>query len=295
MSENETPNENSEEEKQSFTPEEVLHATSLTMEAFIRLSVKKGLFTYKEIQDEVTEFQKEEKERFDKMNAFKKKVNKLRSNSSIRNFSATKDINSISYNLGCIEFVKYRICECLIMNFNLAAMTLTNHYLEKSLKILLIYHDSHKYEVTYEDPSSLNRSLQIPTKEFDNKDLYKIIEFLFDRKLISQEEKDALDEMRHKYRNALSHSDRRKLYGEATNEWTYITGKEGAEDLVNNNIDNYPKEELSNYNVPMADFLFIKQLSDNEALDYFLRLDTIVVNIIKKVFPDIEPKYYEDF
>jgi len=207
--------------------------------------------------------------------------------------SLSKQINAYDYirikeaynshiGLPELSFVQRQICHCIIMGFHLSAFTLTNHLLEKATKIMLIYNDSLKDKITGEK-FELIKSLAKSTMNYDKENLYDNIESLKKENLIDDNEKDRLHFMRDNYRNALSHADRRKLYGESTVAIQEIIGTENAKKVMDGKIDEFPKEDFEYYNVPMADFLFIKNLSEAKSVEYFVELDTIIKNIFSKI------------
>ena len=55
-----------------------------------------------------------------------------------------RDVYKNDYGLPELMFIKSQICKCITFGLHVAAMTLTNHLLEKSIKLFLIYSDNLK-------------------------------------------------------------------------------------------------------------------------------------------------------
>lgn len=59
-------------------------------------------------------------------------------------YSKIRNIYKNSYKFTELQTIKHQICICITLSLNIAAMTLTNHLLEKLMKFALIYDDSKK-------------------------------------------------------------------------------------------------------------------------------------------------------
>jgi len=60
------------------------------------------------------------------------------------NYNKIEDIFNSRYNYPKLDSVRNEICKCLICNLNQAAITLTNHLLESSLKMCLAIRHSNE-------------------------------------------------------------------------------------------------------------------------------------------------------
>ncbi len=133
----------------------------------------------------------------------------------------------------------YEITDCLILEFNIAAITLTNHLLERLLKLSLIYNEAGIGYLPIENWESV---FSEPNKKYSSIGLGNSIEKCKKNGLITESEKVLLfDTIRNIMRNGFSHADPSKVLEKLLDNSTVIkVNINNPEDLktiqVNQNI-----------------------------------------------------------
>ena len=103
----------------------------------------------------------------------------------------------------------HEVNSCLIFDCFSASISLTNHILERLLKISLVYNETGLGQVRMRD---INNHFGPAHNKYQSEDLYKTINLCCSAGLITKEHKKYLnDEIREKLRNGFSHSDPNKM------------------------------------------------------------------------------------
>lgn len=150
----------------------------------------------------------------------------------------------------------FQINYCLMFELHIASITLTNHFLERLLKIALVYNEVG----TRKGFTNVSYHFKDAHTKYQDKKLFDSINSCFDKGLISEEQKDYLHkEVREQIRNGFSHSD----------PDTIIDPKKGKklftriEPVDENHI-------LHGFNLdPFIQSQFMYNFAKNEALRYF--------------------------
>lgn len=172
---------------------------------------------------------------------------------------------------GYPEFDKLRdeICKCLICDFNMASITLTNHLLEDFLKKMLVYNNTPKNQDT------LFGIFDVPTKEYNGINLYDSIEKAYKQSLITEEQKILFHQFRNEFRNPFSHADSEKIFQNQTC---------GAQELKLDgdkiNISDYQKVEI--LGAPFMHGLAKLEIAKASAMKYFVSVDILIRNVLNK-------------
>jgi len=179
-----------------------------------------------------------------------------------------------SYNLPELDPIRYEICKCLFVGCYQAAITLSNHLLENSLKTFLIYHDlinkkTSSVELFYGE-------MKISSNKFNDKNLNETIDMIFNCGLIDDNQKIKLHEFRNNYRNAFSHADKKKTFGSEKTGFTTV-GLKNGEIIVKGTHETNKAEML----ITQGIFQAIK--AENESISYFTYIDSIVRHVINKL------------
>lgn len=166
------------------------------------------------------------------------------------------------------EFLKEEICFCLICGLNQASITLTNHFFENFFKTMVQL----KEVKDNEDKIPLDDKYTKAIEDYDNKNLEQIINKACSLSLITKEEKKILIELKNKYRNPYSHSEKRKIFGEEKLSGFSI-GSDGF--------------EVKEFKI--SDHLGVQNLiqackAKNEAFDYFCKLNKIVLSTLERFY-----------
>ena len=201
-----------------------------------------------------------------------------------RNYLLVRDAYRTEYNFPELDPVRHEIALCLVFDLPQAAITLTNHLLESLLKFALIYDHAIKHQPQTEPPTEASiralRDWLQPAKElYMDKDLSFTIDRACSLGLITKEQKKKLHEFRQNFRNAFSHADKDKTFGDVVTQVT-PTHVEGG-----TIVTEQPEE------VPIADLLvaqgpFQVTHARNTAAPYFLYVDHLAREIRAKVFPE---------
>ncbi len=172
-------------------------------------------------------------------------------------------------NIGVIELdlIIKEINFCLILDLSQACITLTNHLLEKTLKLLLIYEETGKKQVT--DLSKIDELYGNACNRFNGKDLNDTINIACSKGLITKDEKKTMHEYRDRLRNGFSHSDMNKVF------------KKSKIPLIMGNFENPQKLEKGEATISQVPFLqgiAQEKVAKSSALTYYI----FIHNIIKK-------------
>jgi len=108
-----------------------------------------------------------------------------------------------------LKSVIYEINNCLILELNRAALTLTNFLLERLLKITLVYNET---GIGPLDTKEWNKVYALPHKKYNKLNFGQTIEKCRNLGLIDDNERKFLDEIaRNMIRNGFSHADATKI------------------------------------------------------------------------------------
>lgn len=142
-------------------------------------------------------------EKEDFLNSFIESLNK--------NFERrSKYFNSFNYEQFTeLNSLVIEINKCLILELFRATITLTNHYLERLLKLALIYNESGIGQSSVKDWDEIFNE---PCEKYDSKSLRNSIELCKKEGLINEDEKEFLFfKIKEFMRNGFSHADSSKI------------------------------------------------------------------------------------
>jgi hypothetical protein len=157
-----------------------------------------------------------------------------------------------------LDSVIREINYCIILDLWQASITLTNHLLEKYLKLILIFNEDGKKQII--DAATINLLYGQATKKYNNKDLNDTINMACSKGMITKEEKKTLHEYRDRFRNGFSHSDMDKMF------------KDAKVPFVLGNFKNPDKIESGEANlseVPFLQGIAQEQFAERYALTYY--------------------------
>lgn len=189
------------------------------------------------------------------------------------NKAIVPNLNRLEYQFnneyGWPEFDPLRdeISKCLICDFCQAAITLTNNLLEHFLKTICIYSDSIAKKET--EPSNgliINRAI---IDRFDGLDLSQTLRHAKKIGLISEEQWKKLDNYRDEFRNAYSHSEKKKIFKDKTVATLEPIIKDGQFTLAASSITHL-------LDIPAYQGIFQAILSKNVAFNYFISVDELI-------------------
>lgn len=155
-----------------------------------------------------------------------------------------------------LEYTIGEIVKCLIIEAYTASITLTNHFLERVLKLALIQKES---GVQSSQITEWNKIYSISDK-YSSKCMSKTIEECKKYNLISETEYEELTNFRQTIRNGFSHYDPKKILKD-------------SEDTIDLIMDfNFEKIKISGLNfktIPTLQTIFIKKFAQENAEKYF--------------------------
>lgn len=172
--------------------------------------------------------------------------------------------------------IKGEVVNCLMLGLGMSSITLTNHLLERSLKLALIYNDVGLVPLSkIEDIEAYSAS----NEKYDSLNLNDTIDKCFENGLISDKTKEQLHEYRKKIRNGFSHASQKKIFGDSTAKFVmgnFLTG-------TTSEVKNVKIAELP----PFIQAHAITDFVEKHALAYF----ELVYDVIKTAEAIIAEKH----
>jgi len=190
------------------------------------------------------------------------------------NLSKIEDQFNNGYGWPEFDPLRDEIAKCLICDLCQASITLTNHLLENFLKTMLIYHET----ISGRDKASTDDLFQMfkpNVKTYDGINLSQSLGHAKRKGLITEDQWKVLDIFRDNFRNAYSHAEKKKIFKDIT---------------IGTNIVKFENDQFNtseSVQTPLIDAPFgqgIAQalLSKNIAFDYFISVDNIIRDILKR-------------
>lgn len=168
----------------------------------------------------------------------------------------------------------FEISICLLVENYQAAITLTNHLLEKTLKYGLIYFTAGKNK----DFDKRNEEYNKAIDKFGSIELEDTINRCCSVGLISKKEKENLKYLKNKYRNSFSHADIKKTFGNISAPITF---------------GNFLTGNIESKMVKISQFIFLHgvvqaQIAEQSSPIYFDYVYDILTRMLEKIFPQEE-------
>ncbi|MFV1450501.1 hypothetical protein VBZ51_15200 [Maribacter sp. HS] len=169
-----------------------------------------------------------------------------------------------------LKEVRTEICYCLFFGLHQAAITLTNHLLEDTLKTGLLYSE---YGVKLlDDLAEMDTYYKEGLDKYSSLDLSSTINRSCSKGLITKLEKKILHEFRERLRNGFSHSDSRKIFKDIKVPFYFGSFGKIEEEPLN-------FKEFSISDIPQFQGLAKSELAKNHSFDYF----NYVYGILKRI------------
>jgi len=201
-------------------------------------------------------------------------INKL--NTTIpSNYEVIKDVFNSEYGYPELDPLRNEICECIIFGLYVAAITSTNHLLEKSLKFCLsVQYSRHNKK----NGANIEDAFIEGIEKYDNCDLEKTINQACSQGLITKEQKKQLVKLKNKFRNPYSHAstevfEDRKVIGKVVSTKDL---DDGFEKFLEKIFDSNSDVEMSLKNLPFAQGIFQHNIAKEDCLPYFQEVDIII-------------------
>lgn len=183
--------------------------------------------------------------------------------------------------LNGLKSIISEICNCLIIGNMQAAITLTNHLFENSLKQTLIIWDSQGRQ--FDNFKRIDETFKYEVETYDDKDIEPNINNCKRKGLITKDEAKRLIELKNIYRNSFSHASYKKLFKDAST----VIYSGSLKDLTE------VKEEITDISkVPFLYLLGQEQFAKYNALNYFLEIYEFIDKMDNKLL-DLYPETKE--
>jgi len=205
-----------------------------------------------------------------------------------RHYLSIRDAYHKDYDWPELDPLRHEICICIMFGLCQAAITLTNHLLESLLKFaLIILHGKNKKQKEEEIKgrviSSFIEKYEEGIRLYGDANLDKTINRACTVGLITKEQKNHLHHFRERFRNAYSHSDKKKIFGKST---VPVAGVRLENEKFVSDENSEP--EISKLLVGQG--LIQAMMAQNDAPEYFLYIDRLAREIREKLFGPIEDK-----
>lgn len=200
-----------------------------------------------------------------------------------KNYPVISEAFKNEYNWPEMDTLRHEACLCISFGLSQSAITLCNHLMESLLKYSLIYHYSIKNEQSFSAGGDLVKIMEEYTEEGINKfghlALSQTIKEAYSHGLIDDQEKKVLNEFRVNFRNAYSHADKEKTFG--NKEISVKSAKVEPEGIVSG-----ASVQAVIAKNPIIHSIAQAMKAAQEAPHYFLYLDGLVRRMKTRVFPN---------
>lgn len=182
-----------------------------------------------------------------------------------------------------LTFVKSEILNCLILDYNNASITLTNHFLERMLKLSLLQLETKN--ITLEQPEKYATAINHWHKQYDHIKLHDSIKHNKRKNLISEDEAAYLTSVAKEIRDAYSHAQIGAINKKQEN---VLDGRMFSISDVKAKLSEGRSDFTSTKLVLPAVSPSIAQLNQNlvsreNALQYFDKIYNIAINIERRL------------
>ena len=198
----------------------------------------------------------------------------------ISNYKNIRDIFITKYILVELEPLRIENCYCLIIGLNQASITLTNHLLEKFLLNTLIYKECIDKKNNKEN-RSFDRYFEDEINELNDLTLEKKINKAFEKGLITEDNKTDFHNFRDCFRNAYSHSNIKKTFGNSNIPAHIFKIKD------DNTIELEKEIEINVAANIVVQGLVQQKKAELDAANYFKYVDSVIRQTSKILFKNI--------
>lgn len=189
------------------------------------------------------------------------------------NFDSIADLITTPYNWSLLDAIRIEICDCILVSASQAAVTLTNHLLEKSLKALLMHNEP--TDQNYTDGAQIEAHFENLNNQYGGMILQNTINACLAKGLITTEQVTNLHEFRKKFRNAFGHADPNKTFGETKK-------RIGIFNPIIHEKVKFSEVKVANF--PFLQDTTQKAIANNECVNYFRYVDNVIKEVMPKLF-----------
>jgi hypothetical protein len=202
------------------------------------------------------------------------------------NYVRIKDIYDQSYGYPELDPLRDEICKCIICGLNQAAMTLTSHLLESSLKKCLTMRFSIENK---NDKTELIDAFKNGIDFYDDKHLDDTINRACSQGLITKEQKKTFKKFKDDYRNPYSHASTNKIFKDKKIKGAIVSMTEKEKE----NPEEFIKKlfQIETNELPIIDILPVHGMAQVEIaresiIPYFSEVDKTIREMLKKLKPN---------
>ncbi len=211
-------------------------------------------------------------------------VNKL-NGCIVGNYEVIRNVFNKEYGYPEFDPLRDEICKCVLCDLHQAAITLTNHLLESSLKkcLAMTYSISNK-----QNDIKLEDTFKEGITKFDQLNLDDTINRACTQGLITKEQKKVLKKFKDEYRNPYSHAITSQIFKDTTVKGKTISLNEGenSENLLKRIFDDESDGVLSVKDILPIQGLIQVVIAKQISVPYFLEVDKIIREMLTKLKPN---------
>ncbi|MCE1197654.1 MAG: hypothetical protein LWW85_01690 [Marinilabiliales bacterium] len=198
------------------------------------------------------------------------------------NYEIVKDIFNSEYGYPALDPVRDEICKCFICGLYQSTITLTNHFLEKSLKFCL----GIKYSIeNKKDDMEIKDAYIDGINKYDDLQLEQSINAACSQGLITKNQKQELKGFKDQFRNPYSHANKAVFSGKS------VKGKQVSTKDLENGLESFLKlcfdssldNEIPIENLPFAQGIIQVEIAKEDCYPYFESVDKLVRSILQKI------------
>lgn len=179
--------------------------------------------------------------------------------------------------------LRNEILQNLLLNLNQTAIFGINHFLERMIKLSLI--EKYTLGLNYSNHELYNEKTIEAIELYDNLILFESLKKANEQNLITENEKNTLNEYRKKIRNPFSHAEIKKIITDAPSKFTgfMFDINDVKESLIKGEpIKQGERKEITTFSSTITQ-LYQKNYSSQIALNYFKTVYMILKNIDQKL------------
>lgn len=179
--------------------------------------------------------------------------------------------------------IRWEILNCLLLENNNASITLTNHFVERMLKLSLIQLETK--DINLSEPEKYTKRILHAHKIYDHLKLHDTIKHNKKKQLISEEEFNYLNTTCKSFRDSYSHA-QIEIINKKQPE-TFSGFMFNFENIKNNLVKGETNFEKTKIEIPKVSPSIAQQYqtesSRENALEYFSQVYEILINIEKRL------------
>lgn len=201
------------------------------------------------------------------------------------NYEVIRNVFDKEYGYPEFDPLRDEICKCVLCDLHQAAITLTNHLLESSLKKCLAMKHSISNK---QNDIKLEDAFKEGITKFDQLDLDDTINRACTQGLITKEQKMLLKKFKDEFRNPYSHATTSEIFKDTTVKGKTISLNEGEipENLLKRIFENDSDKVLVVKDILPIQGLVQVMIAKQISVPYFIEVDKIIREMLIKLKPN---------